>query len=182
MKSSGPSFHADAARRRLSAPGWRVAGFVTVFVLFQLSWEAARGGAVERFVIHDLTVRPAVLVINLITPAVRAQAAGPTLQAAGGGLNVRNGCEGLEALFLLAAAFAIAPLAWRDRLPGLLVGAGLTYAANQLRLVGLFYAYRSDPGLFDLLHSTVTPIAMVLVVAAYFYVCLSRARASVAAA
>jgi hypothetical protein len=36
----------------------------------------------------------------------------------------------------------------------------------------LFYANRDDHALFDLLHATVTPVAVVLLVAGYFYVWL----------
>jgi hypothetical protein len=38
----------------------------------------------------------------------------------------------------------------------------------------LFYANRADRGLFDLLHATVTPIAVIILVAGYFYVWLFR--------
>lgn len=52
---------------------------------------------------------------------------------------------------------------------------------NQARILTLFYAFRSSPSLFDALHATVTPIAVVIPVCCYFYAWLARAnRGSVA--
>ncbi|HEY4213695.1 MAG TPA: archaeosortase/exosortase family protein [Steroidobacteraceae bacterium] len=107
--------------------------------------------------------------MNWLTPEVRAAASGVSIRAVGGGLNVRNGCEGMEALFLLVAGLVIAPIRWRARGVGLLWGIGLVYIVNQARVLTLFYAYRSDPSLFDVLHAVVMPIAVMLIIAMYFY-------------
>jgi exosortase/archaeosortase family protein len=154
----------------------RMAAFLGAFTAQQLAWQGLRGGLVERLVIHWGTVRPAALWISLLTPATHVQAVGFSLLAPGGGLNILNGCEGLEALFLLSAAFLAVPFPIRLRVRGLLVGVLVVFAVNQLRILVLFYAYRTDPALFDPLHGTVTPIAVVLVVSAYFYAWLLHAR------
>jgi len=159
------------------ARGWmgRVIGFAAVFAVLQLSWQALAGGAIERFVIHDATVVPATWLVNSITPAVHANAVDRTLAAPGGGLNILNGCEGIEALFLLFAAFAVAPLPWRSRCTGFLLGVAVVFIVNQARILTLFYTYRTDPALFDPLHGIVTPIVVVLTVSAYFYLWLIHA-------
>jgi exosortase/archaeosortase family protein len=156
-------------RRLNSALTLRAIVFLVVFAVLQVGWQALRGSPVERFVVHDATVRPAAQLVNLLTPGVHAEAVKFSLRAPGGGLNILNGCEGIEALFLLFAAFAVAPLSWRSKLAGFFVGALVVFPVNQLRILTLFYAYRSDHALFELLHSTVSPIAVVLVVAGYFY-------------
>jgi exosortase/archaeosortase family protein len=143
--------------------------FLTVFTGLELGWESLHGGGIEYVVIHNMTVWPAVYLINLYTPAVQAVAVNFSVQAAGGGLNILNGCEGMEALFLLCSAFAVAPMVWNTRALGLLIGIVFVFAINQARILLLFYAYRSDHALFDLLHASITPIAIVLLVSAYFY-------------
>jgi exosortase/archaeosortase family protein len=148
--------------------------FAVTFGSLQFGWQAARGGVVESLVIHDLTVRPAAWLANFLTPGVQATAEGFTVRAPGGGLNVLNGCEGVEVLFLLLAAFVAGPLPPRRRMLGIAVGVPLIFALNQARIVGLFYAYRADHALFDTLHGTVAPILLVLVVACYFYAWLDR--------
>lgn len=147
----------------------RAALFVALFGVLQLAWELARGGGFERFVIHDATVQPAAALVRWLTPDVRATAVDFSIKAPGGGLNVLNGCEGTEALFLLLAAFVAAPLGWRTRLAGLLTGAAVVFVVNQVRIVILFYAWRADPARFSLLHGLVLPIAVVLLVSGYFY-------------
>jgi len=147
----------------------RAIAFVLLFTLLQLGWQSLRGTALERWVIHDCTVQPASFLINLLTPAVHVQPVDFSLRAAGGGLNILNGCEGTEALLLLVAAFAVVPLTWRQRLTGLLLGTGVVFGANQARILLLFYAYRASHAWFDPLHALITPIAVVLLVSAYFY-------------
>jgi exosortase family protein XrtM len=142
---------------------------LAIFAGLQLGWQALANSPIQRFVIHDATVRPAVAVANWLTPSVHATPMGSTIQAAGGSLNILNGCEGMEALFLLFAAFIVAPLTWRSRLLGFLIGAVVVFGINQIRILTLFYAFRADPALFDPLHSTITPIVVVLVVCLYFY-------------
>lgn len=147
----------------------RGAAFIAVFAVLQLSWQGLRGTAVEHGVVDSGIVEPAVYAINHLTPEVRASAQGSSIRAVGGSLNLRNGCEGTEALFLLIAALSIAPLPWRSRGLGLLYGLPLIYLLNQVRVLVLFYAYRANPASFDLLHGSVTPVVLVLAVAVYFY-------------
>jgi len=160
----------------------RAIAFLAVFLLMQLGWQALRGTAFERVIVHDATVRPAAFLVNKLTPDVRARAVGFTLQAPGGGLNILNGCEGMEALLLLITAFIVAPLPRNSRSKGLLLGALLVFAVNQARILTLFYAYRTDHNLFDSLHALVMPIAVILAVAGYFYAWLVHASPSTPAA
>ncbi|HVY23028.1 MAG TPA: hypothetical protein VG962_06720 [Steroidobacteraceae bacterium] len=155
---------------------WRGVGFIVVFLVSQWSWQALHGSITEYIIIHTLTVKPAAWLVNLITPHVHAAAIQFSLVAAGGGLNILNGCEGMDTLLLLCAAFAVVPLSWTSRGLGLLCGIGVIFVINQARILLLFYAYRTDQTLFDALHSTVTPIAVVLLVSAYFYVWLFMSR------
>lgn len=147
--------------------------FFITFGILQFSWGALRGSHLEWLIVHGGTVRPAAWLINVVTPKINARAIDFAVRAKGGGLNILNGCEGLEALFLLIAAFAVAPISFRARLLGLLVGVPVVFVVNQARILALFYAYRSDHSLFDPLHGMVLPIVVVLVVACYFYAWLA---------
>jgi exosortase/archaeosortase family protein len=151
----------------------RAVVFLALFALLQLGWQSLRGTGVEQLIIHDCTVEPAAHLVNVFTPSVHARAVGFSLQAPGGGLNILNGCDGMEALLLLCAAFAVVPIPWRHRLAGLLLGVAVVFLVNQLRILLLFYAFRAGPAWFDPLHSTITPIAVILTVSAYFYAWLA---------
>jgi exosortase family protein XrtM len=156
--------------------------FFAVFAALLVCWDALRGTSIEHLVIHQLTVRPAAFIVNLLTPAAHVRAVDFSLHAPGGGLNILNGCEGMDALFLLIAAFIVAPLSGRERTLGLLFGLGVVFIVNQLRILSLFYAYRADPALFYPLHGTVAPIVVILAVAGYFYVWLYHTAPPPAAA
>lgn len=160
----------------------RAVVFLMVFAVLQVGWQGVRGTAIQDFVVHDATVRPAAFLVRTLTPAVRAQAVKDSLQAPGGGLRIVNGCEGTEALFLLIAGFVIAPIAWGARMTGFLAGMVVVFVLNQARILALFYAFRHDPALFDLLHTTVTPIAVVLLLSTYFYAWLALATPRLPAA
>lgn len=116
---------------------------------------------IERMVINEATVKPAVMLINTWTPEARAIAVGASIKAPGGGINVLNGCEGTEVLFLLIAALVAYPMSWRFRALGVLTGTFLVYLLNQMRLLALFYSYRSDRALFDQLHGLVAPLMLI---------------------
>ncbi len=144
--------------------------FITVFCALQLGWQALRDTVVHRLVVDHATVGVAVVLINALTPAVHAVGAGTAVHAPGGGLHIVNGCEGTETWFLLCAAFAAASLSWRARAVGLVLGTVLVFAVNQVRILALFYANRSDQELFNLLHAIVGPIVVIVAVACFFYV------------
>lgn len=155
----------DATDRAPRAPLWRVAGvFLVSVALLQWGWTSLRGSAVERAVIDEATVGTAVALVRRLTPDVDARAQGARIQAPGGGIHVLNGCEGTEVLFLLWAALLAAPLSWRWRGIGALLGALVVFALNQVRLLALFYAYRADRSGFDLLHGLVAPGVLVAAV------------------
>ena len=148
--------------------GRRVAIFVGVFIALTALYSAATGTVVERFVIEQLTVKPAAWLLSWLQPSVQAVAIGSRLTAPGGGVNVLNGCEGADAMFLVIAGVLAAPLSWRHRAIGVLLGLSLTFAANQMRVIGLFYAARETPTAFAMLHGVVAPLAMVLAIALWF--------------
>lgn len=152
----------------------RAALFLALFALMQSLYAGARGTWVERLVIDHMTVRTAVALIDAFDPAVGVEAVGSRLRAPGGGINVLNGCEGIDVVFLLASALLVGPLSWRHRLTGLLIGGSLVFVLNQARVLALFYAFRSDKALFDLLHGIVAPLLLVVATGAFFAVWLAR--------
>ncbi|MFM9916335.1 MAG: exosortase/archaeosortase family protein [Rhizobacter sp.] len=155
----------------------RATAFVLVFMALQAGWEAARGSWVERLWVHELTVRSATSLINLMTPEVHAVARGARIVAPGGGLNVLFGCEGTDVVFMLAAAFLVFPFPARTRVLGLLSGLVWVFALNQLRIAALFYAFRADRSLFDTLHTMAAPLVMIVLTGLFFHFWLTSAGA-----
>ncbi len=177
MNESFEQFLSRTNRPPKPLPTWVSAlVFLSVFFILQMSYNACRGSDFEYFILGDLTVAPTAALINLLTPAVQVKALGNQLIAPGGGITVLKGCEGTEIMFMLFAAFAAIVMPWRRRLTGLSLGILLVFCLNQVRLVTLFYVYRSEPSLFNLLHGTVGPIVLIVCVALYAFYWMGDSR------
>ena len=110
----------DTPQPQTPYPLWlTLAIFVGVFAVLQWAWGEARDTWVERLVIHQATVKPATALIQIVTPDANARPVAASIKAPGGGLNILNGCEGTEVMFLLIAAFAAVRLNWRQKMIGL---------------------------------------------------------------
>lgn len=142
--------------------------FAVLFICMQGAWSLAQGTVIEHVAVGDWTVKPAAFWIRMLTPAVGVIAQGNSLNAPGGGINVMNGCEGFEVVFLWISALAITPMNWRWRGIGLAIGIGLIWLLNQLRILVLFYAYRTDKEWFAQLHGTIAPLVLIVLVGAAF--------------
>lgn len=160
---------------------WRLVVFGACFALQQWGWEAARGTALERLWVDGLTVQAGAALIHVLTPNVGALAQGTRIVAPGGGLNVMFGCEGTDVLFLLVAAFIAFPMSARTRLTGLLATLPCVFVLNQLRIVALFYAFRHDRALFELLHGTAAPLVLVCLAGLFFHAWWQRGERTAAA-
>ena len=142
--------------------------FVVTFFALQLAWEQCRDTAVETWVIDRATVRPAAWVINGIWPEQQLIAQKNSLIAARGRLNILNGCEGLETLFLLIAAFMAYPLSWKLRGIGIGLSVLLIYGVNQARIIFLWWAIQANPSWFGTLHGTVLPLILIAIAVVFF--------------
>lgn len=151
--------------------------FVLVFAALQFSWQGLGDRDTGHVLIARVIVAPAALIVRALTPDVQVNAVGTRLVSARASINIINGCDGMDMLFLLFAGFAVAPLPWRPRLIGTLAGLPLVYLLNQARIVGLFYAIRTHSGWFDPLHGFIAPVVMVVLIALYFYGWLYRGQA-----
>ena len=148
--------------------------FVGLLVVLQLGWNYARDTELERLFVNEMTVKPSVWVIALLSPDIQIQAIGSHISAPGGGINILNGCDGMEVILLLVAAMLIAPITINQRLLGILLGSSIIFLCNQARILALFYTYRSDKTLFNLLHGIVAPISLILVAALFYMLWLGK--------
>lgn len=148
--------------------------FLAVFALLQgLYSTAARDTWIERWLIDQVTVKSAASVIQAIDPSVGVRPLGSRLHAPDGGINVINGCDGVDVIFLLISAMLVAPISIGARLAGMGLGIVVTLILNQIRIISLFYAYRINSSVFDMLHGVVAPLMLIVAVSGYFLLWLS---------
>jgi exosortase/archaeosortase family protein len=152
----------------------RAIAFIAIFAVLQFAWQAGDGSALHALWINRGVAAPAARIADAMTPGLGIVASSNQIRATRGGINIVNGCDGMDTTFLLLAAFCVAPIRLRSRATGILVGLPLCYGLNLLRILALLYARQHDMELFDLLHGIVTPVCMVAAIAAFYYAWLWR--------
>ena len=85
-------------------------------------------------------------------PAVIAS--GPTLASTQSGfaITILAGCNGVEAMIVLAAGMLAFPAPWKSRAVGIAVGVVAIQALNLVRIVSLFYLGQWDREVFEWAH------------------------------
>jgi len=77
-------------------------------------------------------------------------------------VNIRNGCNGVEAMVILLAAIVAFPAPWKARLIGLAAGAVAIQVVNLVRVVALFLTGAYLPRFFDTSHTVVWQSLVIL--------------------
>lgn len=95
---------------------------------------------------------------------------GTVIHAPRFGLDVRNGCNGLEAVMVLAAAMLAFPATVRSRVAGLLAGAAAIEILNLVRVTSLVWLGEYHRDLFDFIHVGVWQSIVILAAMSIFVV------------
>ena len=96
--------------------------------------------------------------------------AGTILRSPRFALDVRNGCNGLEAVMVLAAAMLAFPATLRSRLAGLAVGAAAIEIINLVRVSSLVWLGEHHRDWFDFVHVGVWQSIVILAAMVIFVV------------
>lgn len=90
------------------------------------------------------------------------------------GVNINNGCNGVEAMLILLASIVAFPASLRARAAGLFLGALAVQILNAVRIVTLYLLGAYQPRLFDVFHTAVWQIAIILAAIGFFLVWSAR--------
>jgi len=112
----------------------------------------------------------------------RVNVIGTEIRASGFGVNIENGCNGVETALLLAAAVLAFPAGWGQRLLGFLLGFLAIQVVNLIRVVSLVWIGRHRPALFNSSHTVIWQSAVVLFGVLIFLFWASRQTRRAAAA
>ena len=77
-------------------------------------------------------------------------------------VNIRNGCNGVEAMLIYFAAVLAFPASWRSRLLGVALGFVAIQLVNLVRVVALFLTGVYFPRLFDSSHTVIWQTVVIL--------------------
>jgi exosortase H (IPTLxxWG-CTERM-specific) len=126
------------------------------FTLVSLNWVNAH--VIEPFTGGIARVSGATL--DLLGQDVRMQ--GTIIRGSRFAVNIRNGCNGVEAMLIFLAAVLAFPAPWRARLLGLAVGVVAIQLVNLIRVVALYLTGAYFPALFDASHTVVWQTIVIL--------------------
>lgn len=126
------------------------------FTLISLNW--VNDHVIEPFTAGIAQVSGVVL--DLIGQNVTMQ--GTIIRNASFAVNIRNGCNGVEAMLIFLAAVLAFPASWRSRLLGLGIGILAIQVVNLVRVVALFLTGVYFPSLFDASHTVVWQTLVIL--------------------
>ena len=113
-------------------------------------------------------------VLNALGERVTVQ--GTEIHSGPFGVNIENGCNGVETALLLAAAVLAFPAGWRQRLAGFFLGFLAIQVLNLIRVVSLVWIGRHRPALFDSSHTVIWQSAVVMFGVLIFLLWASRQR------
>lgn len=89
-------------------------------------------------------------------------------------VNINNGCNGVEAMLILLACIVAFPASLRARIAGLLLGAVAVQLLNAIRIVTLYLLGAYQPRLFDLFHTAVWQVVIILAAIGFFLIWSAR--------
>ena len=134
------------------------------------------------YALHDLFVVPFTRYIALLTyillraVGTKAWVAGSSIGIPGFAVEIKNNCNAIYEIGLYAAAIFAYPAPIRQRLAGFLLGAGVLYLVNLLRVISLLAIGRYWPGGFQPAHVYVWQALFLAVVAALWLGWVGRVR------
>jgi exosortase H (IPTLxxWG-CTERM-specific) len=98
--------------------------------------------------------------LNLLGQHVTMQ--GTVIRSSRFAVNIRNGCNGVEAMLIFLAAVLAFPASWKSRLAGLGLGILAIQVVNLIRVVALFLTGIYFPKIFDTSHTVIWQTIVIL--------------------
>lgn len=112
--------------------------------------------------------------LNLL--AVPCTYQGSIIQLPSISLDVKFGCNGLEAVMIYSVAVLAFPAVWRKKFIGIVAGFLSIQMVNIVRIAGLGYAGVHFPRLFEFLHIYVAQGMMIAIALGVFFLYLNYAK------
>ena len=152
--------------------------FLGVFAVLLLAFYGALAFTpLERLVVIPFTKSLATISAAVLNAAFRQNVTtvGTVIQGNGFAVDIKTGCNAVEAMVLLAAAVIAFDAPWKWRVAGAIGGSLLLQIINIARIVSLFLLGRYRRDLFDLFHLAVWQSLMFGAAVMIFLVWTSRA-------
>ena len=114
----------------------------------------------------ELLVRVSTVLLAAI--GEKTQSVGTVIQSSAFAVDVKNGCNGIEAALLLVAAMLAFPASPKQRALGIAGGLAVIQGVNLFRIVSLFWLGVHHRNVFELFHAAVWQTALILLAVGIF--------------
>jgi exosortase family protein XrtM len=170
ISKPNPVIESDSNRRRMSRFNeWlHFILFVVCYALLNYGYFKIPVDLFMNVIYYHGVVTICADLINMFAPLEQVLAQQNHLLSAKANLEIVRGCDGAGVLFLVVSAIVAFPSTWRRKLTGLLLGIGLIYLINLLRISALYFIIAYQPGWFLLVHTYLAPTLMIIVGCCYF--------------
>ena len=134
--------------------------------------------------VHILDVGLSRILVNLSHSMIvwcggHAFVQGVVLRSTGGfGVEMKDGCNGINVMILLWSAILAFPASWNMRAAGLLAGSLIIQVLNMIRFVSLFYLGQFSMRWFDFAHGYVWESMLILDTLVVFWIWAGRVSRS----
>jgi exosortase H (IPTLxxWG-CTERM-specific) len=112
--------------------------------------------------------------VILVAVGQQVEVQGVEVRGGGASIAIENGCNGLEAIIVLAGAVCAFPAPWRSKLVALLAGSIGLQLLNLVRTTSLYLFLKYRPSVFEVLHTSVWQTILVAAAVIFFLVWSSR--------
>lgn len=102
--------------------------------------------------VHTLTASVCSKIINTITPTENTFSHEALISSGNHAIDISEGCEGIEGILLLTAAILAFYAGIKEKILGIIAGSVILYFSNLVRITVLFYIFKYNPALFDVMH------------------------------
>jgi len=143
---------------------------ILVVAYLVIAWNPVNDAVIVPFTAGITRVAAAIL--NAMGQGVAV--AGTIITSPRFAVNVNNGCNGVEAMLILLASIAAFPASWKSRLKGLFLGALIVQLLNEVRIVTLYLLGAYHPRLFQLFHTAIWQVAIILSAIGFFLLWSAR--------
>jgi exosortase H (IPTLxxWG-CTERM-specific) len=137
-------------------------GFFTFFIaLFYIAWTSSFGSTHIFEPIVSFYAAASGKILALLGYDISVK--GTMICSSGLDLNIKRGCDAIEATALFAAAILAFPVPFRRKIVGLIVGIVTLILVNFIRIITLYIAGHRYPALFNFLHDQIWQVIYIAI-------------------
>ncbi len=91
-------------------------------------------------------------------------------------VNIQQGCDAIEPMGLFIASIVAFPAIVRNKLLGVVLGVGVLFVANIIRIESLFLIGSKSPHLFEIMHKDIWPFIFIVLTISLTFLWIRKAN------